>query len=179
MRPTLLAVLLALLPTLLLAADPPATTAPLFDDNGTPLTIAQFVGKYIPEAMPEGLSRKEVQAALEDAGANWIEIANGLWNESASKDVQAQSVDGFDPVYLENAVWLLVKAPHLDRLELDYTLLLHVHQFVDAGRTRGFDPRSDLFRRNLLNYRFDTRATSATCPIQSPSSTPAPELSAS
>jgi hypothetical protein len=148
MRPALLALLLALLPSLLFAADAPASSAPQFDDNCTPLTIAKFVEKYIPAEMPEGLGRKEVHAALEDAGANWVELAAAVqWCKS--------------PTEVHSIAWLVVNAPHLDRLELtDQQLFARIAAVRSSVDVLGYDPETELFRRYLLNYRFDDEPVS-------------------
>lgn len=158
MRPALLALLLALLPTLLLAADAPAGAAPLFDDNGAQLTIAQFVEKYIPEDMPEGLGRKEVQASLEDAGANWAHLAHAVrWASKFNKSKSGNPV--YNPEMLAAMSWLLVNAPHLDRIEMTSNSLIETAGW-SLEHSDEFDTRSDLFRRYVLNYRFDDESCS-------------------
>jgi hypothetical protein len=161
MRPALLAFLLALIPSLLLAAEPTAAPAPLFDDNGAQLTVAQFVEKYIPADMPVGLGRKEVQAALEDAGANWVELAKTIQRcrpdlavppAGASLYLKELIRDSFDQHKIEDLAWLITAAPHLDRLELtDWILEDAIDSAVDALVDRGSEP----YRRFFISYRFD------------------------
>lgn len=153
-----IACILALLLVLWTATAAAEPAFPTYDDDGEALTIAQFVERYIPEDMPEGLGRTEVQAALEDAGTNWVELARATG--SLQRNIQHSSSMSGEPFAttadLHNIIWLIVNAPHLDRLELDSTTLgMSVAEAGRHAKGRGFDPSSELFRRYVLNYRFD------------------------
>ncbi|MDQ3024634.1 MAG: transglutaminase-like domain-containing protein, partial [bacterium] len=173
MRICVLAILLLLIPSLALAADAPTSPAPLFDDNGTHLTVAQFVEKYIPADMPEGLGRAEVQSALEDAGANWVELAGiisflspaapadlsnfeGMFEETGVELPSQEEANAIRDEEFQPLLWLITKAPHLDRLELTGELLSDSLMVAgEAANDRGYEKDSELWRRYVLNYRFD------------------------
>ena len=113
--------------------------------------------------MPAGLGRKEVQAALEDAGTNWVELAGAIFD-----------LNPLSRATLADAVWLIVNAPHLDRLELNEPLIndaLSNYSWWtfstfegDPSRSISAQPieqSSPLYRRYLLNYRLDDEPVTA------------------
>jgi hypothetical protein len=163
MRSSLLLILL-LLPAWVQAAEPPANF-PVYDYDGTELTIPQFVEHFIPVDM----DRTAIQNALEDAGTNWIEFADWLagWSYAeAFLDVNAGTPA--DPNYgrnpkkpvdrdiLELWAWVLTHAPHLDRLELSRQMLSDNVNYALRVLPQPYSAYDrDFFRRYILNYRFD------------------------
>ncbi len=120
-----------------------------------PETPAQFVAS----AVPEWADREAVQAALEDAGANWTELALAL-DSLAQREGQAS--EGDYRILYNNLVWLITSAPHLDRLELTQVILLeNLRLAQQAGAQFDYQLDSDLFRRYVLNYRLDDEPVTA------------------
>ncbi len=111
-----------------------------------PDTVEGFVMHY---ALPDE-NKEELTTALKDAGANWTALASALQFLRFKPGAE-------QPGSMYNSCrWLIVTAPHLDRLELTRDILVMTcnaaHSYADS---KGYDTTSDLFRRDLLNYRFD------------------------
>ncbi len=120
------------------------TAAPaLADEAAVPPEIAAAVA-----ALPDHVDAVAVQAALLDAGENWVELAGAYDLLAASR--------GYDEAGFANLTWLLNSAPHLDRLELTAEILAaDITLADDAAAEYGYDRESEFFRRYVLNYRLD------------------------
>lgn len=110
------------------------------------------VEDYIAQAgLPPDVDAPRLLAALQDAGQNWRDLALAL-DHAAER--YAGSADEAEAV--SNLAWLIVNAPHLDRLELSSEMLAsNLELALEAARDHGYDPSSDFFRRYVLNYRID------------------------
>lgn len=115
-------------------------------DSPLPPTVEDFVGLY---ALPDE-DKEALKTALADAGANWPQLASAL--QFLRFKAQPEKPGSM----YDSCRWLILTAPHLDRLELTRDLLvqtcLGAHNYAEE---KGYDTGSELFRRNLLNYRFD------------------------
>jgi hypothetical protein len=84
--------------------------------------------------------RTSFSDALLDAGANWSELA--------------EAVTQVKPEYRTEAIWLLLKMPHLDRLEMTRDILLEHIEYAHKSQTAFRYAVSDtLFRDYILAYR--------------------------
>jgi hypothetical protein len=100
---------------------------------------------------PSGVDGAKLLDALKDAGQNWPELARALDAVPARYPDPQESA-----VALGDLAWLLVNAPHLDRLELTGNILHNnLALALNAADKYGYDPSSDFFRRYVLNYRID------------------------
>jgi hypothetical protein len=113
-----------------------------------PPTAEQFVAA---RTWPAEVDQAKLLAALKDAGQNWSELAGALDGVAQRyPDPQQAGIAGAD------LAWLLINAPHLDRLELTSAVLHNTLALaLTAADKQGYDPSSDFFRRYVLNYRID------------------------
>jgi hypothetical protein len=110
------------------------------------------VAEYVAASVPGWADGESISTALIDAGENWPELAAALDHYA----VDTQEADADQHSAYDCMVWLLVNAPHLDRLELTAEMLIGNLDLAlaDAGDF-GYDTTTDFFRRNVLNYRLD------------------------
>jgi hypothetical protein len=112
-----------------------------------PATPAQFAAANVPD----WADRAAVQTALEDAGANWTELAQALLALTPAGGEDSDAGQAY-----HSLVWLITSAPHLDRLELKSAMLTsNVQLATAAAQEHGYDPASEFFQRYVLNYRLD------------------------
>src|SRR5438105_15750375 len=100
---------LALLPCLLCLWHAPALAA----GQATP---DAFMAAH---TFPAEVDRAKLLAALQDAGQNWTELAKALDSVPARYPDAAQA-----DIAMRDLAWLILNAPHLDRLELSYAILI-------------------------------------------------------
>lgn len=103
----------------------------------------QAVLEIVPERDRESLSE-----ALEDAGTNYEQLADAIYNTDGNQR--------------EAAIWLIKNMPHLDRLEMKTEILL---EHIDyAYRTQNYFQYSvpdTLFRNYILTYRIAQESVQA------------------
>jgi hypothetical protein len=148
--------MLALLAAIMLLApakpDPAAPPTPLAAYQPTPQDYVQ--------AAPDFVDHEALLAALTDAGTNWTELAQALDSCPAANN----DVDQFGGLGLtyRNMAWLIQTAPHLDRLELTAAMLKSNQDYARyAADYRGYDMKSEFFKRYVLNYRLDDEPVTA------------------
>ncbi|MCD6097439.1 transglutaminase domain-containing protein [bacterium] len=91
------------------------------------------------EQFPDSV-QEELFSSLVDAAGNWNELLNGvlLLPDSLQDD----------------AIWLINRMPHLDRLEMTHTILAeHVLYSHKTKQTAPYSIPDSLFRRYILTYR--------------------------
>jgi hypothetical protein len=93
-------------------------------------------------------SREDLASALEDAGANWTELA------AAIRDLEGRERDA--------CVWLILGMPHIDRLEMKATTLTeHVRYAFRALDGMPYEVPADMFEPYILTYRIEDEPVDA------------------
>jgi hypothetical protein len=113
-----------------------------------PPTVEEFIAA---RQWPADVDTVKLTAALKDSGQNYIELIQALDGALARYPAPAQAA-----LATSELAWLLINAPHLDRLELN-SVILHnnLALALAAADKYGYNPSSDFFRRYVLNYRID------------------------
>ena len=94
----------------------------------------------IVDALASSEFSQGVLDALADAGTNWTELWAGI--------------DALSRAQREDACWLVVNMPHLDRLEMTQSILLEHVRFAYMTKTNlPYTVPDDLFREYILAYR--------------------------
>ena len=120
----------------------------------------------------------DFRAALEDAGANWPELARAF-QFAVSNDWNAWELWARWVSHARDVKWMVVNAPHLDRLELTTEMLLDNSRIAQlSAYAKGYNLDSDFYRRYILNYRLDDEPVTNWRPVLAERYQPAADAAA-